>query len=72
MINCEINLILAWSGNCNLTNKTTQDVVSVQGANPARPVIGDPINATFKITDTKLHVPVVTLSIQDDNKLLEQ
>ena len=72
MINCEINLILAWSGNCDLTNKTTQDVVSVQGANPVRPVIGDPINATFKITDTKLHVPVVTLSIQDDNKLLEQ
>ena len=26
----------------------------------------------FKITDTKLHVPVVTLSIQDNAKLLEQ
>ena len=26
----------------------------------------------FKITDTKLYVPVVTLSTQDDNKLLEQ
>ena len=31
-----------------------------------------PANATFKITDTKLYVPVVTLSVQDDDKLLEQ
>ena len=28
--------------------------------------------ATFAITDTKLYVPVVTLSTQDDSKLLEQ
>ena len=27
---------------------------------------------TFKITDTKLYVPVVTLSIQDNAKLLQQ
>ena len=26
---------------------------------------------TFKITDTKLYVPVVTLSIQNNEKLLE-
>ena len=29
-------------------------------------------NATFKITDCKLYVPVVTLSAEYDNKLLEQ
>ena len=29
-------------------------------------------NATFAITDTKLYVPVVTLSLQDNAKLLEQ
>ena len=29
-------------------------------------------NATFEITDTKLHVPVVTLSTQDNSKLLQQ
>ena len=29
-------------------------------------------NATFAITDTKLYVPVVTLSQQDNEKLLEQ
>ena len=28
--------------------------------------------ATFKITDTNLQVPSVTLSTQDNNKLLEQ
>ena len=31
-----------------------------------------PTNVTFKITDTKLYVPVVTLSTEDDNKFLEQ
>ena len=31
-----------------------------------------PPNATFKITDTKLYVAVVTLLTQDHNKLLEQ
>ena len=29
-------------------------------------------NATFKITDTKLHVPVVTLSTEDDTNFLEK
>ena len=33
--------------------------------------VNNPINATFKITDKKLYVPVVTLSIEDD-KSLEQ
>ena len=31
-----------------------------------------PIGATFKITDTKLYVAVVTLSTKDDKKLLQQ
>ena len=38
-------------------------------------IIDAPINnqaITFKITDTKLYVPVVTLSTQDNAKLLEQ
>ena len=29
-------------------------------------------NAIFEITDTKLYVPVVTLSIQDNSELLQQ
>ena len=51
---------------------TTQAVVPAEGGNPARPVINAPTGATLRITDTKLYVPVVTLSIQDDNKLLQQ
>ena len=34
--------------------------------------VNNPTNATFKTTDAKLYVPVVTLSTEDDNKLLEQ
>ena len=29
-------------------------------------------NATFETTDTKLYAPVVTLSTQDNSKLLQQ
>ena len=31
-----------------------------------------PTNATFKVKDTKLYVPVVTLSAENDDKLLEK
>ena len=39
------------------------------GVNPA---IVAPSGATFKITDTKLYVPVVTLSKENNMKLLEK
>ena len=35
--------------------------------NPPLSEINNPTNAIFKITDTKLYVPVVTLSTKDDN-----
>ena len=38
----------------------------------ADPAIVAPSGATFKIKDTKLYVPVVTLSNENDIKLLEQ
>ena len=72
LINCEINLILTWSENCVLTSKATRDAVPAQGGNPAVTRVNNPTNATFKITDTKLYVPVVTLSAEDDNDFLEQ
>ena len=72
LINCEINLILTWSENCVLTSKATRDAVPAQGENPAATRVNNPTNATFKITDTKLYVPVVTLSTKDDNNFLEQ
>ena len=38
-----------------------------------QPNRGDsPTIAVFKITDCKFYVPVVTLSAENDNKLLEQ
>ena len=61
LINCEINLILTWSENCVLTSKATRDAVPPQGGNLAVTRVNNPTNAIFKITDTKLYVPVVTL-----------
>ena len=51
-INCEVNLILAWSSTCVITNSTCA--------------------GRFAIADTKLYVPVVTLSTQGNAKLLQQ
>ena len=72
LINCEVSLALTWSENCVLTDITTQAAVAAQGNNPARPAINAPTNATFKITNTKLYVSVVTLSTENDKNLLEQ
>ena len=41
-------------------------------ADPILPEIDIPTSATFQITDTKLYVPVVTLSKENDKELLEQ
>ena len=38
----------------------------------ANPAIVAPSGSKFKITDTKLYVPVVTLSKENDTKLLGQ
>ena len=64
LISCEINLILTFSENCVLTSKATRDADS--DANPAVAAIVNPTNATFKVTETKLYVPVVTLSTGND------
>ena len=62
LINCEINVILAWSEKYVLTSKATRDKFIGTGTdeNPQFFEINNPTNATFKITDTKLYVPVVT------------
>ena len=66
LINYEVSLNLTWSANCVLTSKATRDVA------PGGDAINNPTNETFKIKDTKLHVPVVTFSAENDSKLLEQ
>ena len=65
-INCEVELILIWSKNCVLADMTRRNA---QGDNPE---IVPSRGLAFKITDTKLYVPVVTLSKENDTKLLEQ
>ena len=55
--------LIACEINLILTWSTNCAIVSANVANQ---------NATFKITDTKLFVPVVTLSTQDNSKLLQQ
>ena len=63
-------MTLIWSENCVITSKATRE--ADPDADPAVAGINNPTNATFKIKDTKLYVPVVTLSAENDNKLLEQ
>ena len=70
LINCEINLILTWSENCILTSKATRD--ADPDADPSVAAINNPTSVTFKITGTKLYVPVVTLLTGDDDSFLEE
>ena len=71
LINCEVSLALTWSADCVITSLEKALVAAAQGDNPE--VRNDsPTNATFKITDTKLNVPLVTLSAENDSNILEQ
>ena len=72
LINCEVSLTLTWSEKCVLTDITTHAARAAEGDNPARPAINAPTRATFKITERKLYLPVVTLSTEDDKNFLEQ
>ena len=69
LIYCEVSLILTWFEYFVITSKVTRD--ADPNANPAVAAINNPTNAAFKITDTKLYVPVVTLSTEDDNNVLD-
>ena len=69
LINCEVQLILNWLKNCVLISKSTRDADYDE---PIYRKIDNPENTIFQITDTKLYVPVVTLSKENDIKLLEQ
>ena len=64
LINCEVELILTWYKNCVLADMTVNADADTATVAPS--------GATFKISDTKLYVPVVTLSNENDTKLLEQ
>ena len=62
LINCKIHLELNWSNNCVM-----------YGANTC--VVGDNVNSretTFQTTNTKLYVPIVALSTNDNVNLTKQ
>ena len=62
-----MSLTLSLSETCVITSM--EKIILVAG----QPNRGDsPESAAFKITDCNLYVPVVTLSAENDNKLLEQ
>ena len=58
-------LTLTWSENYVITSLQKREIAGNNRGN-------SPTNATFKITDCKLYVPVVTLSAEDDNELFEK
>ena len=62
LINCELSLILTWSGECVITSMERRVITNTQ-RDPS------PTGATFKITDTKLYLPVVMLSTENDKTL---
>ena len=68
LINCEIELILASAKNCALADITVR--AAENDKDP--PAIVGTTGLEFRIKDTKLYVPVVTLSKENDKKFLEQ
>ena len=62
LINCKVELSLKWTENCVLTTAAIGANANTTGAD----------SATFKITDVKLYVPVVTLSAEDNARLAKQ
>ena len=75
LINAEIELILKWSQNCELTEKAHRDAIA-EGDDPATEpavnAINTPSDLKFSTTDCKLYVPVVTLQAEYENKLYEE
>ena len=67
LINCEIELDLTWPENCVISEISRRP--DVGGDNPVNTKLTT--GATFTINNTKLYVPIVTLSINDNIKFLE-
>ena len=74
LINCKIELDLSWSIYCVMSEiSRTRAVPANPNANPAAPAAAETqtTSTTFQINNAKVYVPVVTLSINDNIKLLE-
>ena len=70
LMNCEVEFILNWFKICVLVRKATRE--ANYDTDPVVRKIDNPKNGTFQITDTKLYVPAVTLSKENNTKFLEQ
>ena len=66
LIICEVSLELKWNKNCVITSLEEIQV----DAGPAVVRDNSPENTTLAINDCKLYIPVVTLSKEDEIKLL--
>ena len=63
LLSCEVSLELKWNKTCVITSQ--QIGVNLDGGNTVAPT-----SATLAINDCKLYIPVVTLSKDDEIKLL--
>ena len=71
LINCEIELDLSWSRYC-VISEMSRTSRAVPNTNPVRYELATTTNSTtFQINNAKLYVPVVTLSVNDNIKFLE-
>ena len=61
LVNCEVSLILTWFRKYVITSMERRVIAARQRGS-------SPTDATFQITDTKLYVPVVTLSTENYKK----
>ena len=61
--NCDTEQILTWSKNYVLANMTVRDA----GINNDPPAIIASTGLEFKITDTKMYVPVATFHLSTEN-----
>ena len=70
MINCEKQLDLRWTKSGVKSKLSRTAVLTVSPPNPSK-FVAETTGTTFQINGTILHVPIVTLSINDDSKFLE-
>ena len=74
LFNCEIELDLRWTKNCLILEilTTTPEAGNANANPPVQAVaVTQTTGTTFKINNAKLYFPVVTLSIIDNIKYLE-
>ena len=66
LISCKVSLELKWNKNCVITSLKERQV----DVGPPPVLDGAPTGASLALNDCKLYIPVVTLSEDDEIKLL--